>query len=152
MAHHFRSSERQGETDEGVFGTDTAQEQAFASLDADVTEPAPVADTAQQPLDASSAMAPMPAQEAYPAVAAAADPYADPFDVLTPADVTVSSRANLPGPLALVIGAEGEGISQLVEKNCDMMVSLPMRGHIESLNASVAAGVLLYAVLNARRG
>ncbi len=60
--------------------------------------------------------------------------------------------ANLTGPLALVIGAEGEGISSLVEKNCDMKVSLPMRGHIESLNASVAAGVLLYAVLNARRG
>ena len=61
------------------------------------------------------------------------------------------STANLSGPLALVIGAEGEGISQLVEKNCDMKVSLPMRGHIESLNASVAAGVLLYAVLDARR-
>ena len=61
------------------------------------------------------------------------------------------SSANLTGPLALVIGAEGEGISQLVEKNCDMKVSLPMRGHIESLNASVAAGVLLYAVLDARR-
>jgi 23S rRNA (guanosine2251-2'-O)-methyltransferase len=61
------------------------------------------------------------------------------------------SEANLTGPLALVIGAEGEGISQLVEKNCDMKVSLPMRGHIESLNASVAAGVLLYAVLDARR-
>lgn len=61
------------------------------------------------------------------------------------------AEANLTGPLALVIGAEGEGISQLVEKNCDMKVSLPMRGHIESLNASVAAGVLLYAVLNARR-
>ena len=100
MAHHFRSSERQGETDEGVFGTDTAQEQAFASLDADVTEPAPVADTAQQPLDASSAMAPMPAQEAYPAVAADADPYADPFDIIAPADVTVSARANIPDPLA----------------------------------------------------
>lgn len=62
------------------------------------------------------------------------------------------ASANLTGPMALVIGAEGEGISQLVEKNCDMKVSLPMRGHIESLNASVAAGVLLYAVLNARRG
>ena len=61
------------------------------------------------------------------------------------------SRANLTGPMALVIGAEGEGISQLVEKNCDMKVSLPMKGHIDSLNASVAAGVLLYAVLNARR-
>ncbi len=61
------------------------------------------------------------------------------------------ASANLSGPLALVIGAEGEGISQLVEKNCDMKVSLPMRGHIESLNASVAAGVLLYAVLDARR-
>ncbi len=61
------------------------------------------------------------------------------------------SVANLDGALALVIGAEGEGISQLVEKNCDLKISLPMRGHIESLNASVAAGVLLYAVLDARR-
>lgn len=61
------------------------------------------------------------------------------------------SGVNLTGPMALVIGAEGDGLSQLVEKNCDMRVSLPMKGHIDSLNASVAAGVLLYAVLNARR-
>lgn len=65
-------------------------------------------------------------------------------------DGTDVSACKLDGALALVIGAEGEGISQLVEKNCDLKVSLPMRGHIDSLNASVAAGVLLYAVLNAR--
>lgn len=59
-------------------------------------------------------------------------------------------KADLTGPMALVIGAEGEGISSLVLKNCDRTVSLPMKGKIESLNASVAAGVLMYAVMSAR--
>lgn len=45
---------------------------------------------------------------------------------------------------ALVMGSEGDGISQLVRKNCDYVVSIPMRGHIDSLNVSVAAGVLMY--------
>ncbi len=58
--------------------------------------------------------------------------------------------ADLTGPTALVIGAEGEGISPLVLKNCDRVLSLPMKGHIESLNASVAAGVMMYAIMNAR--
>ena len=44
----------------------------------------------------------------------------------------------------LVIGSEGKGISNIVRKNCDMIISLPMRGHINSLNASVAAGILIY--------
>ena len=44
----------------------------------------------------------------------------------------------------LVIGSEGNGISQLVRRNCDEIISLPMRGHINSLNASVAAGILIY--------
>ena len=60
--------------------------------------------------------------------------------------------ADLKGPVALVIGAEGEGIAPLTLKNCDMKLSLPMAGHIDSLNASVAAGILMYAVVNARRG
>lgn len=59
-------------------------------------------------------------------------------------------RCDLTGPIALVIGAEGEGISALVLKHCDRVVSLPMKGKIESLNASVAAGVLMYAVLRGR--
>ena len=58
-------------------------------------------------------------------------------------------RVNFSGPAALVIGSEGEGMSRLVEENCDKIVSLPMKGHIDSLNASVAAGILLYAVAGA---
>lgn len=55
------------------------------------------------------------------------------------------------GGTALVIGAEGEGISRLTVENCDQKVSLPMKGHIDSLNASVAAGVVMYRVLSARK-
>ena len=54
------------------------------------------------------------------------------------------------GAAALVVGSEGEGISRLVAQSCDRLVSLPMRGKIGSLNASVAAGVLLYAVMASR--
>ncbi|MCR4708222.1 MAG: 23S rRNA (guanosine(2251)-2'-O)-methyltransferase RlmB [Clostridiales bacterium] len=57
---------------------------------------------------------------------------------------------DLSGPCALVIGSEGEGMSRLVREKCDRVVSLPVRGKIDSLNASVAAGVLLYAI-SARR-
>lgn len=53
-------------------------------------------------------------------------------------------------PVALVIGSEGDGVSALTLKKCDRVVSLPMRGHIDSLNASVAAGAMMYAVLQAR--
>ena len=59
-------------------------------------------------------------------------------------------KSDLKGPLALVIGSEGEGISRLVLEHCDRTVSLPMKGKIGSLNASVAAGILMYAVLSAR--
>ena len=58
--------------------------------------------------------------------------------------------ADLTGPVALVIGSEGEGISRLTLEKCDRKVTLPMKGHIESLNASVAAGVLMYAIARAR--
>lgn len=57
---------------------------------------------------------------------------------------------DLTGPVALVIGSEGDGVSALTLKKCDRVVSLPMRGHIDSLNASVAAGAMMYAVLQAR--
>ena len=50
----------------------------------------------------------------------------------------------LKGPLALVIGNEGEGLSKLVRDNCDFLVSIPMQGHIDSLNASVAAAILMF--------
>ncbi|MGN0772880.1 MAG: 23S rRNA (guanosine(2251)-2'-O)-methyltransferase RlmB [Candidatus Ventricola sp.] len=59
-------------------------------------------------------------------------------------------RVDFSGPAAIVIGSEGEGISRLVAEGCDKLVSLPMKGHIDSLNASVAAGILLYAVAGAR--
>lgn len=58
--------------------------------------------------------------------------------------------ADLSGPIALVIGSEGEGIARLTLEKCDRVVSLPMKGRIESLNASVAAGILMYAVVRAR--
>lgn len=61
-----------------------------------------------------------------------------------------AKAADLSGPIVLVVGSEGEGISQLVAKNCDRTVSLPVRGKIDSLNASVAAGVLMYEVMKAR--
>ncbi len=59
-------------------------------------------------------------------------------------------KVDFSGPAAIVIGSEGEGISRLVAESCDKLVSLPMKGHIDSLNASVAAGILLYAMMGAR--
>ncbi|MBE5814844.1 MAG: 23S rRNA (guanosine(2251)-2'-O)-methyltransferase RlmB [Clostridiales bacterium] len=60
------------------------------------------------------------------------------------------AEADLTGALALVIGAEGEGVSRRVLSLCDKTLSLPMRGKLDSLNASVAAGILLYAAMRAR--
>lgn len=59
--------------------------------------------------------------------------------------------ADLKGPAALVIGSEGEGISPLVQKNCDFLIQIPMMGKISSLNASAAAAVLLYEAVRQRR-
>ena len=58
---------------------------------------------------------------------------------------------NLKGPIGLVIGSEGEGVGRLVKENCDMTAAIPMRGDIDSLNASVAAGVLAYEVVRQRQ-
>lgn len=58
---------------------------------------------------------------------------------------------NLKGPLGIVIGNEGKGVSELVRKKCDMTASIPMFGDIDSLNASVAAGVLIYEAVRQRR-
>ena len=59
-------------------------------------------------------------------------------------------KVDYSGPKALVIGSEGEGMSRLVSESCDKVVTLPMKGKIESLNASVAAGILLYAMMDAK--
>jgi 23S rRNA (guanosine2251-2'-O)-methyltransferase len=58
---------------------------------------------------------------------------------------------DLKGPVALVLGAEGEGMRQLTAKTCDELVRIPMQGAVESLNVSVAAGVCLYEALRQRQ-
>ncbi len=65
-------------------------------------------------------------------------------------DGEVMYRANLKGPIGIVIGNEGEGVSRLVKEKCDFTVSIPMKGQIDSLNASVAAGVLAYEIVRQR--
>ena len=64
----------------------------------------------------------------------------------------VMYRLNLKGPIGLVIGNEGEGISRLVKEKCDFTATIPMKGDIDSLNASVAAGVLAYEIVRQRMG
>ncbi len=59
-------------------------------------------------------------------------------------------RLNLTGPIGVVIGSEGEGVSRLVKENCDFIAGIPMKGDIDSLNASVAAGVLAYEIVRQR--
>lgn len=59
-------------------------------------------------------------------------------------------KADFKGPAAIVIGSEGEGMSRLVSESCDFRVSIPMRGHISSLNASTAAAILLYEAVRQR--
>ena len=61
-------------------------------------------------------------------------------------------QSDLTGAIALVIGNEGTGISRLVKEKCDVMLSLPMQGQISSLNASVAAGVMMYEIARQRLG
>ena len=67
-------------------------------------------------------------------------------------DGEIMYRNNLKGPIGLVIGNEGAGVSQLVRKHCDYVASIPMAGDIDSLNASVAAGVLAYEIVRQRKG
>ncbi len=67
-------------------------------------------------------------------------------------DGTPWCETDFSGPVGLVIGAEGKGVGRLIREKCDFIVSLPMRGHLQSLNASVAAGVLMYEVARQRMG
>jgi 23S rRNA (guanosine2251-2'-O)-methyltransferase len=66
-------------------------------------------------------------------------------------DSQSADQVNLNGPIALVVGSEGEGMRRLVRESCDVLLRLPMLGKIESLNAAVAGSVVLYLVLGARR-
>ena len=63
---------------------------------------------------------------------------------------TTMYELNLKGPIGLVIGNEGDGVSRLVREHCDMIASIPMKGQIDSLNASVAAGVLGFEIVRQR--
>ncbi|WP_092451660.1 23S rRNA (guanosine(2251)-2'-O)-methyltransferase RlmB [[Clostridium] fimetarium] len=62
----------------------------------------------------------------------------------------VMYKQNLTGPIGLVIGSEGEGVSRLVKEKCDFISSIPMKGDIDSLNASVAAGVMAFEIVRQR--
>ena len=59
-------------------------------------------------------------------------------------------ESKLTGPLALVVGSEGEGIARLLKENCDEIITIPMQGAVNSLNASVAAGVVLFEIVRQR--
>ena len=65
-------------------------------------------------------------------------------------DGTLMYDLDLKGPIGLVIGSEGEGVSRLVKESCDMHATIPMKGRLDSLNASVAAGILAYEVVRQR--
>ena len=68
----------------------------------------------------------------------------------TAMDGVSAYATDLTGPMALVIGSEGDGIARLTLERCDRVVSLPIHGHIDSLNASVAAGILMYEIIRQR--
>ena len=57
---------------------------------------------------------------------------------------------DLTGPIGLVVGNEGKGVSRLIKEKCDMVASIPMKGNIDSLNVSVACGVLSYEIVRQR--
>ena len=61
-------------------------------------------------------------------------------------------KTNLNGPIAVVIGSEGKGVSKLTKEKCDGIISMPMLGKVNSLNASVATGIVLFEILRQRRG
>ena len=65
-------------------------------------------------------------------------------------DGEIMYKLNLTGPVGVVIGAEGNGVGRLVKEKCDFTARIPMKGDIDSLNASVAAGVLAYEIVRQR--
>ena len=65
-------------------------------------------------------------------------------------DGSLMTETNLKGSIGLVVGNEGSGVSRLVKEKCDFVVKIPMKGHIDSLNVSVATGVLLYEISRQR--
>jgi len=65
-------------------------------------------------------------------------------------DGTSMYKLDLKGPIGLIIGSEGDGVGRLVKDNCDFVAAIPMKGNIDSLNASVAAGVLAYEIVRQR--
>ena len=65
-------------------------------------------------------------------------------------DGEIMYNLNLKGPIGVVIGSEGDGVSRLVKEKCDFIASIPMKGQIDSLNASVAAGILCYEIVRQR--
>ena len=65
-------------------------------------------------------------------------------------DGDVMYNLDLKGPIGLVIGNEGEGVSRLVKEKCDFIAQIPMKGDIDSLNASVAMGILSYEIVRQR--
>ena len=64
---------------------------------------------------------------------------------------TYYTDQDLKGPIGLVIGSEGFGMSRLVKENCDFLVKIPMKGKVQSLNASVSAGIVIYEIVKQRR-
>jgi 23S rRNA (guanosine2251-2'-O)-methyltransferase len=63
---------------------------------------------------------------------------------------TIHTQANLTGPIAIVVGNEGKGLSRLVREHCDLLIKLPMHGHVDSLNAAVAGSIAIYEILRQR--
>lgn len=65
---------------------------------------------------------------------------------------TMYNEQDLKGPLGIVIGNEGSGIGEKVKKNCDFLIKIPMKGKVNSLNAAVSTGIIIYEVLRQRGG
>ena len=69
---------------------------------------------------------------------------------IDPSGKTIYTAADLTLPVAIVIGSEGKGLSELVKRKCDFLLNIPMKGKISSLNASVAAALAMYEVFRQR--